>query len=510
MAREYILLPADGWRSSLLIDFLERRPVLEIVRRGRGRVQAAEAALEGSGHAPRAGAYEILRSIGDDGPKLARMEANIAGVLQNYDPGLIVEPNWRVVAAMRPPLRVVRAAAWAVPARSRGATGTVPRRLRVRVRDTSGQPVPGARVLALSAERDEGLARTTDRNGIATFNLPARLAVLPRLRVEPPGSWYGKVQSEVDIAGADNVEVELRPVDPAATADPLRRWAAKTSPDAGQGVRIAVVDTGVDARHPDLVHVETTATEGLADATETGVPHPHANHVAGIVGARGQAFHGLAPQATLTSMRVTAWGTLGTTAFDLGAGIQAAATDHDIHLINISMTSDGPSSFLVQAAARAFHNGAVCFAAAGNQGRNGIAFPAANKWVMAVSAYADQSVMAADAAERNDIGPVVSSTDSNLSLARFSNYGPDLDFMAPGVGITSCHADAGYAVASGTSFAAPVVTGAAAAILARDHADLLAMQKGRPRAVAIMQALLSHGFDLGFAASVQGVGMIDA
>jgi subtilisin len=82
--------------------------------------------------------------------------------------------------------------------------------------------------------------------------------------------------------------------------------------------------------------------------------------------------------------------------------------------------------------------------------------------------------------------------------------------MAPGVGVLSCRAKAGYAVASGTSFAAPAITGAAAAILARDHANLLAMPKGPARAVALTQALLSRGFDLGFMADVQGVGMLDA
>lgn len=376
------------------------------------------------------------------------------------------------------------------------------------MRDTAGQPVPGARVLVLDAERDEGLARTTNRHGVAPFSLPAGLAVLPRLRVEPPGAWHGVTRGEVAIA-ADDIEVEIRPVDVASTLDPVRRWAARLAADAGRGARIAVVDTGVDTRHPDLAHVETAATEGLPDAGEAGVPHPHATHVAGIIGARGQAFHGLAPGAALFSMRAAPWGSLSTTAFDLGAAIEAAATERDIHLINVSMTSDNPASFLVKAAAQAFHNGAICIAAAGNQGRIGIAFPAANKWVMAVSAYADKSAMAADAAERNDIGPIVSTADPNLSLARFSNYGPDLDFMAPGVGVLSCHATSGYAVASGTSFAAPAVTGAAAAILARDHAELLAMPKGPTRSAAVMQALLSRGFDLGFSASVQGMGMLD-
>jgi subtilisin len=492
-----------------MTDFLERRPVLDIVRRGQGSVKAAATALESSGHGSRAAPYEILRSIGEDGPKLARMETAIARVLQSYDPELIVEPNWRVVAAVQPPLSVARSAAWVGRTTCRGAIVAGPRRLTVRVRDTTGRPVPGARVLALEAQRDEGLIARTNRSGVATLRWPASLDVLPRLRIEPPGSWHGLALREVDVTSTGLVDVELRTVDPAATHDALCRWAAKLAPDSGRGVRIAVVDTGVDTRHPDLAHVATKATDGLDDAASDGLPHPHATHVAGIIGARGQLFHGLAPQATLLSVRVTAWGALKTTAFDLGAGIEAAATESDLHLINVSMTSEGPSSFLAKAAATAFHCGAVCFAAAGNQGRNGIAFPAANKWVLAVSAYADQSALAPDAAERNDIGSVVSTSDANLSCARFSNYGPDLDFMAPGVGIMSCYANAGYAVASGTSFAAPALTGSAAAVLARDHPGLLAMPKGPQRAVGLVQALLSRGLDLGFAPNIQGVGMLD-
>lgn len=492
-----------------MIDFLERRPVVDIVRRGDGAVRAAQAALRASGHEERAAPYEILRSIGEDGPKLARMEAGVARLLLGaFASEVIVERNWPVVAAVQQPMRVVRAAAWGVRARG-GRDGTSgPRRFRVRVRDTVGQPVLGARVLVLDTSLTQGIARTTNRYGVATFDLPAELTVLPRLRVEPPGGWHGVTCDTVVIA-ANDLEVELRPVDVASTVDPVRRWAAGLPADAGQGARIAIIDTGVDTRHPDLAHVTTDVADGLADRDKAGDPHPHATHVAGIVGARGKTFRGLAPRAEMFSMRATPLGSLSTSAFDLGSAITASAVDHDVHLINVSMACDNPSSVLVQAAAEAFHNGAICIAAAGNEGRNRIAFPAANKRVMAVSAYADRSTMAIDAAERNDIGPITSSSDSNLSLARFSNYGPDVDFMAPGVGILSCHAPSGHAVSSGTSFAAPVITGAAAAVLSRDHADLLAMPKGPQRAAALLQALLSRGFDLGFAPGHQGVGMLD-
>ncbi|MFX8856382.1 S8 family serine peptidase, partial [Acinetobacter baumannii] len=87
----------------------------------------------------------------------------------------------------------------------------------------------------------------------------------------------------------------------------LRRWAATVAADAGSGVRIALVDCGVDRRHADLAHVDCRAPDHLA-APADGVPHPHANHVAGIIGARGERFHGLAPAAELHSIRVTPLG----------------------------------------------------------------------------------------------------------------------------------------------------------------------------------------------------------
>jgi subtilisin len=173
------------------------------------------------------------------------------------------------------------------------------------------------------------------------------------------------------------------------------------------------------------------------------------------------------------------------------------------------MVQGQASRFLAKAAAEAFQQGAVCIAAAGNEGKDRISHPAAAKRVVAVTAYGDRSVLAADALELSELSTVCSTSEPSLARATFSNWGPETDFIAPGVGLISCHSPSGYAVDSGTSFAAPVVTGLAAAMLSKHYPQILAMQKGARRAAAITQVLLDRGRDLGFAFETQGIGMIN-
>ena len=201
------------------------------------------------------------------------------------------------------------------------------------------------------------------------------------------------------------------------------------------------------------------------------------------------------PAADLVSMRVTKRGMKDSDLYSLGNGIETVAREQDIHLINVSMTSKRPSLHLGAAAATALRQGAVCVAAAGNEGQGCIAHPAATKRFLAVTAYADKSVLAPGAIEWADVSDHVSGSEPDLSRARFSNWGSEADFMAPGVGIVSCFGDSGYAAGSGTSFAAPVITGLAAAVLSRHHSDILKMPKGPDRAARITEALLHRGRD---------------
>lgn len=121
MAREYILLPSHGWRSSRMTDFLQQRPVPDIGERG--RVVAAGAAFNDSGSGPRGAPCTILRSIGENGPKLARMEASVARRLQADHPDLILNRlgiAWTAATVAR------RVAAGVAGAKSTATVSTIP------------------------------------------------------------------------------------------------------------------------------------------------------------------------------------------------------------------------------------------------------------------------------------------------------------------------------------------------------------------------------------------------
>lgn len=496
----YIVMPVEGWQSERMADFEDGQPLREIVRRSNAEVAAAGTAAPRASAARRMGraAYALLASVARDGPKVVEMSAETARRLSASAPTTLIEPNTRVYAAVRPATRLAHAEGW--------APGPGAQRLHVKVTDEAGEPLPGARVLAFAdPQANRGAVRTTGPTGVARFTVPATLGRLPRLQVEPPRGFAGAAQVRVAAGGA--IEVRLSAVDPAAMSDAAAPWRASLDPEAGRGVRIGVVDTGVDVTHPDLAHVVAFSVYSFPEAA--GRPHPHANHVAGLIGARGPVFRGLAPEAALFSYRIAELGKRNTDAFHLGEGITRAARDQDLHLINVSMVQNATSQYLAKAAMEAYQHGAVCIGAAGNDARDKIAHPAAAKRFIAVTAFGDRSVLGPEALERAELSGVVSAQNPDLARATFSNWGPETDFTAPGVGLISCRGQAGYAIDSGTSFAAPVVTGLAAAMLSKHYPEILAMPKTARRAAAITKALLDRGRDLGFTFETQGIGIVD-
>ncbi|WP_406091899.1 type VII secretion-associated serine protease mycosin [Streptomyces sp. NBC_01013] len=222
----------------------------------------------------------------------------------------------------------------------------------------------------------------------------------------------------------------------------------------GKGVRVAVIDTGVDVTNPQLGGAVDALTGidytgGGSDGTvdEAG----HGTKVAGIIAARprtGTGFVGLAPEATVIPIRQNDGRHNGSDS-TMAAGIDHAIAE-GARVINISQDTTRPlteDSLLGRAVARAIAEDVVVVAAAGNDGMDGrrrSTYPAAFDGVLAVAA-----------------------SDRNNERAPFSQAGEFVGVAAPGVDIVSTVPGNGQCTDSGTSFAAPYVTGVVALMRAK-------------------------------------------
>lgn len=242
------------------------------------------------------------------------------------------------------------------------------------------------------------------------------------------------------------------------------------SQSKGKGVRVAVIDTGVDVKNPqlkDAVDVKSGRNflpEGLKDedgdpverGNENGTTDTvgHGTKVAGIIAARPAdktGFVGLAPEATIIPIQqndAEGHGDTGTLAASIRHAVRAKAD-----VINISQdTSDAakPAPDLEAAVNEALEQEIVVVASAGNDGVGGNVkktYPASYEGVLAVAA-----------------------SDRNNERASFSQSGDFVDVAAPGVDMISTVPRGGHCSDNGTSFSAPYVAGVAALIKAK-HPD---------------------------------------
>ncbi|MCZ7686646.1 MAG: S8 family serine peptidase [Sandaracinaceae bacterium] len=236
-------------------------------------------------------------------------------------------------------------------------------------------------------------------------------------------------------------------------------------------VDVAVIDTGIDLDHPDL----NVSPERAVDCTRGGSTTPrcepggdddngHGTHVAGTIGAiddDGDVV-GIAPGARLWAVKVLDQN--GTGWWSQIAGIDwVTARAGVIEVANMSLGGSGSDaggcggSSLHLAVCNSVAAGVVHVVAAGNDARDAAGFvPAAYDEVITVSALADFDGAPGGAAS------FTCRTDRDDSFADFSNFGADVDLMAPGVCIRSTRVGGGTTVYSGTSMASPHVAGAAA------------------------------------------------
>lgn len=248
-------------------------------------------------------------------------------------------------------------------------------------------------------------------------------------------------------------------------------------------VTIAMVDQGVQYDHPDLEpNMASSLGRDFVDGDDDPYPEdlsrePHGTHVAGIAGARTDNERGVAGigNSTLLSARVlnsSGWGSVS----DIADAVEWAV-DQDADIINLSLGGGGRSQTMQNAVTYASSNGALVVVAAGNSGNSETSYPAAYDECIAVSAL-----------------------DPDESFASYSNYGDAIELTAPGTNVVSTWAGDEYNSASGTSMAAPVVSGVAGLILAQY--DLTNEE--------LRTHLRNTAVDTGLPETKQGVGRIDA
>lgn len=210
----------------------------------------------------------------------------------------------------------------------------------------------------------------------------------------------------------------------------------------GNGILVAVVDSGVDASHPELAGSIT----GMYDAINLPGPlYKHGTSIAGLIAAHGTLL-GSAPAARILAVKVFGPTGNGNT-FDVLKGLDYAAAN-GARIINMSFTGP-PDSITLRSLQAAYKRGIVLIAAAGNAGpKSPLLYPGAYPEVIAVSG-----------------------SDVNNKSSVFSNRGPHIAVAAPGTDIMVAIPDAGFEVASGTSFSAAEVSGIVAMMLER-KADL--------------------------------------
>jgi subtilisin len=219
---------------------------------------------------------------------------------------------------------------------------------------------------------------------------------------------------------------------------------ADVRPSQQRPVRVAILDSGIDLRHPQLQRLLGQGVNLLREGEPPADENGHGTHVAGIIALAAGALRPVPRPSGVVIHPVkifdrTGFGRIA----DIVKGLYWCA-DHGIDVVNLSFGTDLKTSEALQRAVRDLEEtGILLVAAAGNDGRQGaVDFPGRYNEVLAVAASTRQD-----------------------RLAPFSSSGEEVDLVAPGSGVLSLAPGGGFLRMSGTSMAAPHVSAAAALLL---------------------------------------------
>lgn len=278
----------------------------------------------------------------------------------------------------------------------------------------------------------------------------------------------------------------------------------------GADADVAVLDTGIDSTHSDLaanLGESVAFVPGIGDVEGLGFPAgqdddvvtSHGTHCSGTIGALDNSFGvtGVSTEATLHAVKALLGGVGAGSNAGVAAGLEFVA-DRGWDVANMSFGGPEPSAVLADAVADAHRRGVLLVAAAGNDGMVPSDPPASDPSSTVGYPAAYDEVVAVGATDRND------------GIAPFSSTGPAVEIVAPGVDVLSTALPVNlrstreepirrYVELSGTSFAAPHVTGAGA----------LLMADGDLSNVEARERLNETAADVGLADAQQGSGRLD-
>jgi subtilisin family serine protease len=386
------------------------------------------------------------------------------------------------------------------------ATGVIPNRYIVVLVDSVNDPETAAKELSqrhgfaytyVYENAFKGFAGVIPRPQLAAVRSDPRVLFIDPVRMT---RLIGPPQAQ----GVDVQAAAARQTQQASTG--LRRISGsnngvnQTLINKGTGVGVAVLDTGIQLDHPDLINPNGQRAvqdgpnysawngQGKCSAGKKGSDddNGHGTHVAGIIAARDNSIGavGVAPEATLYAVKIVDRNGDGTTD-QAACGVDWVALNAaSIKVANMSIGARGSDgiadrstcsdpSALRRAVCGAVQKGITFVVASGNESTDASgSAPAAYSEVITVSAIADANgapggggfFSVGCAASYLKLGRVFDEQDDYA--AKFSNFGAPVDIAAPGVCIDSLWKGNGYAPLSGTSQASPFVTGAAALYMA--------------------------------------------
>lgn len=334
----------------------------------------------------------------------------------------------------------------------------------------------------------------TDASGRTRLTLYGETSQsLRRIYIKPRTDYWSFSQEQPDLSDTEVNVIGLRALSdwPSLANFPTQQqltWGQKAmrldqlpTHYRGQGIRIAIVDSGAANGHQDLVRISRgydvmnkTSSSGWNVDTIS-----HGSHCAGVICGLDSSWgvRGFAPEAEVHACKLFPGGQISQLIDALEYCIEK-----QIDVVNLSLGGAEPSEALEQQLLRAKQAGIACIVAAGNSS-GPVQYPASSPNVLAVSAIGRLNEFPADSYHAQAITRQV---DSNgFFAARFSCFGPEVDVCAPGVAITSAVPENNFAAWDGTSMAAPHITGLAALVLAH-HPDF---QGSSPRSAERVERL---------------------